>query len=212
MTREEDLIGAPPGGRLDDRVIVTLQELGGRIAFSGLRRALGAHPEALARALRRLEREGLVERSASGYRALLGTPRLDRALTDDLRPIARVQLPLGVTSDQVLGRLAGRWFGSLRWVGVIDGPSGRLLGWARRDGSGYVLLGIAERSLRVYVPGGEEAGELGEAEDAAYEVLAQAIEALRPLAPTGSVARFAAGVPPPEAWRSPFAIDPGRAG
>ena len=209
MTGGEELHGT---GRLDDRVIVALQELGGRIAFSGLRRALGAHPEALARSLRRLEREGLVERSSSGYRSLVGAPRIDRGLTDDLRPIARVQLPLGVTSDSVLGRLAGRWFGSLRWVGVIEGPSGRLLGWARRDGSGYVLLGIHERSLRVYVPGSDDSEELAEAEDAAYEVLAHAVDALRPSASGGGAAFFAADGPRAESWAAPFRPGPGRAG
>jgi hypothetical protein len=190
----------PASGRLDDRVIVTLQELHGRIAFNGLRRALGAHPEALARALRRLEREGLVERSEDGYRALTPERPPDPALTADLRPIARIELPLGTTIDQVFGRLSGHWFGSLRWVGVIDGARGRLLAWARRDGSGYVLLGVRARSLQVYVPGDAGPGEPGEAEDAAYEVIAHALDALRPSAPSSSVALFASGAPAPPTW------------
>jgi hypothetical protein len=184
--------------RLDERVLLTLQGLHGRIAFNGLRRALGAHPESLARALRRLEREGLVERSATGYRALSPELAPVSSLSADLRPIARVRLPLGASADAVLGRLSGHWFGSLRWVGVIERPAGRLLAWARRDASGYVLLGIQDGALRVYVPGDGSPGDPAEAEDAAYEVLAHAVEALRPTARDGDVAFLRAdGAPPP---------------
>jgi hypothetical protein len=190
-----------PGGRLDDRVIVALQELHGRIAFSGLRRALGAHPEALSRSLRRLEREGLVERSADGYRATLPQRPPDPTLSADLHPIARVDLPIGTTRESVLGRLSGRWFGTLRWVGVIDAPRGRLLAWARRDGSGYVLLGVRSGRLEVFVPGEAGPGETGEAEDAAYEVLAHALEALRPGGgATAGAAYLAAERLPRPAW------------
>ncbi len=176
--------------RLDDRVLVTLQELHGRIAFSGLRRVLRAHPESLSRALRRLEREGLVERSDGGYRALARNVPLDPSSVSRLRPIARVQVPLGTAPESVLGRLAGHWFGNLRWVGVIERPSQRLLAWARRDGSGYVLLGIHAGSLRVYVPDEPGPGELSEAEDAAYELLGHAVEVLRPPSPRDGLAFF----------------------
>ena len=174
-----------PAGRLDDRVLGTLQELRGRIAFNGLRRALHAHPESLSRALRRLEREGLVERSSSGYRSLAAATELVPPSAFSLRPIAHVRVPEGATAESVLGRLSGRWFGTLRWVGVIDRPSQRLLAWARRDGSGAVLLGIHGRNLRVYVPDAGGSDDPTEAEDAAYELLGHAVEALRPSTESG---------------------------
>lgn len=180
MERSRDVEPAPVGGRLDDRVLVALQELNGRIAFNGLRRALRAHPESLSRALHRLEREGLVERSAGGYRALLEEPKVETASAMPLRPIAHVRIPVGSSPEVVLARLSGRWFGNLRWVGVIDRPSQRLFAWARRDGSGYVMLGIHGGNLRVYVPDSPEASDPGEAEDAAYELLGHAVGALRP--------------------------------
>jgi hypothetical protein len=176
--------------RLDDRVLVALQELNGSIAFSGLRRVLRAHPESLSRSLRRLEREGLVERRDGGYRALAHDPPVAPGPAEELRPIAEVQVPLGTAPETVLGRLAGHWFGTLRWVGVIEKPAQRLLAWARRDGSGYVLLGIDDGRLRVYVPDEPGPGELSEAEDAAYELLGHAVAALRPTSPAGGVAFF----------------------
>jgi DNA-binding Lrp family transcriptional regulator len=179
-----DLFDAPvaSAGRLDDRVLSTLQGLHGRIAFNGLRRALGAHPESLSRSLRRLEREGLVERVDGGYRALETDGSAAEELTANLRSIAGVGLPPGTAPDVVLARLTGHWFGGLRWVGVVERPDGRLLAWTRRDGTSPVLVGIRKGTLHVYVPD-EATGrdDASESEDAAYELLVHAVEALRPV-------------------------------
>ncbi len=167
--------------RLDDRVLSTLDRLGGRIAFNGLRRVLRAHPESLSRALRRLEREGLIQREDGGYRSLARAP--GPAAEGPLRSVAAVELGPGVLPDAVLGRLAGHWFGDLRWVGVVEGADGRLLAWARRDGAETVLLGVRERTLRVFVRDASAGTDVSDGEDAAYELLQHAVEALRP-APT----------------------------
>lgn len=185
-------------GGLDERVLSTLQGLQGRIAFSGLRRVLHAHPESLSRSLRRLEREGLVERAAGGYRALAELPRGLNSRPTELRAIAHVDLPPGALADSVLGRLSGRWFGSLRWVGVVEGRTGRLLAWARRDGTGYVLLGIERGVLRVFVREDSSSDDPAEAEDSAYELLGHAVDALRPSGhdALGSVSFLSAGALP----------------
>jgi DNA-binding transcriptional ArsR family regulator len=190
MRSEKEERSSPGPTHLDERILATLEGLPGRVAFSGLRRVLGAHPESLARALRRLEREGLVERVDGGYRALAERPRTVEDLTSELRSIASVDLPAGAPSETLLGRLAGRWFGSLRWVGVVERPDGRLLAWARRDGSGYVLLGVDRGHLRVFVPGSPEADDLAETEDAAYELLVHAVDAVRPGPPSAGGAAF----------------------
>ena len=190
---EETAWESPKG--LDERVLSALQSLPGRIAFSGLRRALHAHPESLSRSLRRLEREGQVERSRDGYRAVRAGRDAPAETIGGLRAIAHVELPPGALPDTVFGRISGRWFGSLRWVGVVDGPHGRLLAWARRDGSGSVLLGIHRGVLRVYVRvEGHDPSDDEEAEDAAYELLTHAVGALRPSPATlsGPVSLFAA--------------------
>jgi len=178
---------------LDEQVLSTLQGTPGRIAFSGLRRTLRVHPERLSRSLRRLEREGRVERAPDGYRATWAAPNDRPRRFHGLRPIAQVELPPGAMSDSVFARLAGRWFGSLRWVGVVDGPTGRLLTWAGRDGSGQVLLGIHRGVLSVFVRD-DRSGEDDDSEDAAYELLAHAAEVLRPSAGTalGSASFLAA--------------------
>lgn len=173
-------------GRLDDRVLDALHRLRGEVAFSGLKRILGAHPESLARALRRLEREGLVLRAASGYRALTVPPATRSARDATLRAVAEVELPPSAASSTLIERLSARWFGSLRWVGVVARPGEELLAWATRSGEGLVLLGVRGRQLRVLVPerfAGEEAAEV---EEAAYELLFHAIDALREVGTQGT--------------------------
>jgi MarR family len=177
-------------GRLDDRVLNALHEMHGPMAFSGLRRSLGAHPESLARALRRLEREGLIDRSTDGYRALRAPAPIASSSGTELRPVARIAVPLGLEAEAILARLTGRWFGGLRWVGVVERPPQRLLSWTRRDGSGSVFLGAHEGSLRIYTRSSALPGDAGDAEDAAYELLVAVAEALRPGSPTRPVAYF----------------------
>jgi Bacterial regulatory proteins, gntR family len=193
MARElpPDLVQA--SGSLDDRILTTLQGLHGRMAFNGLRRKLGAHPESLARALRRLEREGLVERAGGGYRSLSEETIAGTNEFRELRPIARIELPRDLDESLIFSRLAGRWFGSLRWVGVVEQPGRRLLSWARRDGFGQVLLGVHRGVLRVYVPEAAENDDPAEAEALAYELLVQAVGVVQPVTNHGGTAYFVLG-------------------
>jgi hypothetical protein len=120
-----------------------------------------------------------VLRSATGYRALAPPPTAGAQADHDLRVIAEVELAGALRLSELAGRLAGRWFGSLRWVGVIDRPDERLLAWAPRAGTGLVLLSTRRGQLRVLVPRRLAEVDAGEAEDAAFELLVHAVEALR---------------------------------
>jgi hypothetical protein len=171
--------------RLDERIVEVLAGSGGSIAFNGLRRTLSAHPESLSRALRRLERYGRVERTAQGYRLLElaaealppGFPvKKNRGREPDDRPLAELRLAPDLPASEVLGRLAGRWFGPLRWVGIFDRPGEPRLVWSRADGSGQVSLGVREGVLRVY--GGRTGDGVPGDEDAARELLAHALQRL----------------------------------
>lgn len=177
--RELDAGGTGTAVRLDDRVLETLLRLRGEVAFSGLKRLLGAHPESLARSLRRLEREGLVLRAGGGYRALASPSGPPDGTGSELRAVAEVELPPSATPPALVERLSARWFGSLRWVGVVARPGEQLLAWATRSGDGLVLLGLRGRRLRVLVPETWARNDPAETEEAAYELLLHAVEALR---------------------------------
>jgi len=191
---DRDVDSSPPG-RLDDRVLIALQAMHGRMAFSGLRRSLGAHPESLARALRRLEREGLIDRSTDGYRALNAPRPIGSSEGAELHPVARIAVPFGLSPEAILARLTGRWFGGLRWVGVVERPPQRLLSWAHRDGSGTVLLGAQGGTLRIYTTSGKAEDAATDSEDAAYELLVAVADALRPGGSSRPVAYLAARDP-----------------
>ena len=184
----DDTTILPPDPRLDDRVRELLETKGGRLAFNGLRRALGAHPESLTRALRRLERRGVVRHLEDGYSLVVpGERSRPSQPTPGRRSVASVQLPPGLSSDAVLGQLAGRWFGSLRWIGVYDRAGDPLLTWSVGTSPIRVLLSVRRGALRVLVEG-ESSSEATSpaAEGAAWELLRHALERLQPdTAPAG---------------------------
>jgi DNA-binding HxlR family transcriptional regulator len=116
--------------------------------FNGLARKLGMHQQSLSRSLHRLENSGLVEKSEAGYRPsknlrsiLAKRSRLD--LEDLSRKISKQHLqfvqvlqlyiPTNIGVEEIVNRLVGRWFGNLRWIGMIDGDSGYVLQWANGD-------------------------------------------------------------------------------
>lgn len=180
-----DAPGTEVGGReprLDDRVLEILQTRGGRLAFNGLRRALGAHPESLARALKRLEREGAVDHQEGGYSlAISPSAAPSRQYVPETRSVASVQLPSGIPSDSVLGQLAGRWFGALRWVGVYDRTGDPWLVWSVGTSSHRVMLSVRAGNLRVLVEGNARTSATPpEVETAAWELLRHALDRLRP--------------------------------
>ncbi|HUI38119.1 MAG TPA: MarR family transcriptional regulator [Thermoplasmata archaeon] len=166
----------PREPRVDDRVLEMLSESGAHIAFSGLRRALRVHPESLTRALRRLERNGAVVRSEDGYALREPTPP-HRGGPSEARTVASVELPPGTQSDNVRGRIAGRWFGRLRWVGVYERPGDPWLVWSIEGEPGTVMLSVRPGTLRVLSDAPSAAAD--RADRAAYDLLQRALELLR---------------------------------
>lgn len=159
----------PLGGRqetppaLAEREIAVLGELGrdgdARVAFQGLRRRLDLHQEALARTLRRLEREGLVAKDEKGYRltdagfgALAGRPRTAPPPKEVL-PLVQALLPPHVAPDAVADLLSRRWFRGLRWYGQSDGPGETTLTWLVDGSNTVVRVRLAGASFVLEVEG-----------------------------------------------------------
>ncbi|HYS99954.1 MAG TPA: hypothetical protein VEO20_04750 [Thermoplasmata archaeon] len=110
-----------------------------QVAFQGLRRRLGIHPEQLSRALHRLADDELVERTDLGYRV---TPRaLDVLSPGALRSeeagvtILQTYLPGDVDLRTLVQSLRGTWIGPLRWYGLTESADGMRLAWALEDDS-----------------------------------------------------------------------------
>lgn len=172
---------------LDDRVVELLTERPGRVAFNGLRRALDAHPESLVRSLRRLERHGVVRHEADGYvlvdRPDVPAPPVARAP----RPFAEVTLAPGVSRTALFGRLAGRWFGRLRWVGLYEPSDGPWLVWSVEGAPGeQVRLGVLRGRLSLVIDRPAGGPPDGKADEAARSLLRHAVDALAPGEPSES--------------------------
>lgn len=110
-----------------------------QVAFQGLRRRLGIHPEQLSRALHRLADDELVQKTEVGYRVTskalsILSPREWAAEAEGV-PILQTYLPASIDLRQLVAALRGSWAGPLRWYGVTESTGELSLSWALEDGS-----------------------------------------------------------------------------
>ncbi len=185
--------------RLDDRIRELLSGVSGSLAFNGLRRALGVHPESLSRSLRRLAREGTVQRTAQGYRLAPEITGERPALPGPSdppsgNPVAELKLPPQDSPEEVFGRLSGRWFGDYRWVGFFEGPGTTTLLWAHRHDGARLWLRIRGDVLEVFQ---DPTGKEGPA--AAYQLLRHVLGAWHSAPRPRGMATLSAGLSP-GAW------------
>src|SRR5207245_729242 len=116
--------------------------------FNGLARKLGMHQQSLSRALRRLEDAGLVQKTENGYtlsknlrsilvkKSRIDLENLSKKISKQYLQFAQIlqlYIPTTVKVEQVVNRLVGKWFGNLRWIGLIEGDGGYILQWANTD-------------------------------------------------------------------------------
>jgi len=123
------------------------------IAFQGIRRRLGIHPEQLSRALHRLADDGLVERTEHGYRAtakaltVLGPDGITR--TPEGLTVLETYLPADVVVRSLVDALQGRWFGPLRWFGFSEDEGELRLWWSTEDNGIQLEVRLHDGKLRI---------------------------------------------------------------
>lgn len=124
-----------------------------QVAFQGIRRRLGIHPEQLSRALHRLAQDDLVQKTELGYRV---TPRALGILSPKEwasdRPnvtILQTYLPADVDLRALVSSLRGTWVGPLRWYGFSESPDELRLSWALEDESIQIETRIRAAQLTV---------------------------------------------------------------
>jgi len=124
-----------------------------QVAFQGIRRRLGIHPEQLSRALHRLSGDGLVEHTEHGYRAtakaltVLGPDALTR--TPEGLTVLETYLPADVVVKSLVDALQGRWFGPLRWFGFSEDAGELRLWWSTEDNGIQLEVRLHEGKLRI---------------------------------------------------------------
>ncbi len=124
-----------------------------QVAFQGIRRRLGIHPEQLSRALHRLADDGLVERTDHGYRAtakaltVLGPDALTH-MPQGL-PVLETYLPADFVVKSLVDAVQGRWFGPLRWFGFSEDQGELRLWWSTEDNGIQLEVRLHEGQLRI---------------------------------------------------------------
>lgn len=127
----------------DAEVVRTIEEEELSVfTFDGLRRITGTHPETLSRSLGRLEDVGYVVKSPEGY-SVTDKARETFALKPAYSGVRRVPvlhtfLPYEASLGTVVAALKGRWFDTIRWVGMADSEDGLVMKWVTDDGSALI--------------------------------------------------------------------------
>lgn len=124
-----------------------------QIAFQGIRRRLGIHPEQLSRALHRLAEDDLVQKTELGYRV---TPKALSIFSptewSSARPGATVLqtfLPADIDVRALVAALRGSWIGPLRWYGLVESEAELRLSWALEDESVQLDVHIRAGQLSI---------------------------------------------------------------
>jgi hypothetical protein len=146
------VFSAYPSLREKDADVLTLidEENLTLFTFDGLKRRLGLHPETLSRILRRLEEEGMVEKTSEGYAV---TPKLTRLRLHpaykETQSVSLLQtyLPSNIATRQLVSALRGKWFGILRWLGTSETGAGISLKWVTEDGSIQIAANMSGTEL-----------------------------------------------------------------
>ena len=143
---EEETLSLSDFHNNDNKILSVLNESGSNYSFKGLMRKLNLHQQSLSRALHRLEEMGLVEKSTVGYKLSKASgasiSKLDLHIPKgrEYMQLLQTYIPLNVRAAEVVRHLVGKWFKSLRWLGMIESGTGYTLQWSSDDGSFQINL------------------------------------------------------------------------
>lgn len=147
----------------DRKIILHLNdedELNHHYTFKGLMRKTNLHQQSLSRALHRLESLELIEKTIAGYKikkklkfSLSKINETDFSNTSIKLPIESVgftqliqtYLPSDTMTYDIITALTGKWFGTLRWLGLVEGDNEYVLQWISTDHKVQVNLRILSR-------------------------------------------------------------------
>jgi DNA-binding MarR family transcriptional regulator len=140
--------------RNNDKKILSLlnEEMWSTYSFKALERKLDIHQQSLTRALKRLRDLDLIEKTPAGYKLikknifLSNTILQNSQLTEEeeeaepepfetgktrkrFNQLIQVCIPIRNNKELIVNQLVGKWFGNLRWFGLIKKETGVTLQW-----------------------------------------------------------------------------------
>lgn len=122
----------------DNKILSLLnQQTGSYYSFMGLMRKLNLHQQSLTRSLVRLEDLGLIQRSVNGYKlkenSTANTSVLDARIRNEYKGLLQTYIPPGITAEEIVEILHGRWFNAIRWIGLMKSERSYILQWVNED-------------------------------------------------------------------------------
>lgn len=107
--------------------------------FNGLKIRSNLHQEILSRSLKRLKELGLIDKTKLGYnfnkKGKFIFSKLKSILNEERNnqtkytQIIQVSVPFQISNQKIVQNLSGKYFGSLRWIGMIQNMKGYQLKW-----------------------------------------------------------------------------------
>ena len=138
--------------RNNDKKILSLlrKEMWSTYSFKALERKLDIHQQSLSRSLKRLldlnliektsSRYKLVERSAYNFNSILEDNLLNEEPEKDnskkyrkYKQLIQIYMSVKGNIEPIVDHLTGKWFGNLRWFGLIKKETGFRLQWIAVD-------------------------------------------------------------------------------
>jgi len=134
----------------DKKILVLLgEEVWSTYSFKALERKLDIHQQSLSRALKRLEYLNLIEKTPYGYKlkgknifTLTSIIQNNQQEEEEslsfktktktkkrFNQLIQIRIPIKSNIDIIVNRLVGKWFGNLRWLGLVKKEAGFTLQW-----------------------------------------------------------------------------------
>ena len=131
----------------DKKILVFLsEEVWSTYSFKAIERKLDIHQQSLSRALKRLEYLNLIEKTPYGYKLkgkdifqltsiIQNIQSEEESLVFETKTkkrfnqLIQIRIPIKSNIDIIVNKLVGKWFGNLRWFGLIKKETGVTLQW-----------------------------------------------------------------------------------
>lgn len=136
----------------DKKILAILsEEAWSTYSFKALGRKLGIHQQSISRALKRLVDLNMIEKTTLGYkikdkenfsRITILQDNNNQQEDDENKTIAKIKktkkrfnqliqirIPINSNIDAIVNHLVGKWFGNLRWYGLIKKETGVIFQW-----------------------------------------------------------------------------------
>jgi DNA-binding Lrp family transcriptional regulator len=107
-------------------------------SFNGFKIRLNLHQEILSRSLKRLKELGLISKTKLGYKTTKNgkiifskLKKISNQKKDEQKyyQIIQISVPFILPNQQIVQSLSGKWFNSLRWIGMTQNVSAYQLKW-----------------------------------------------------------------------------------